>query len=101
MHSFRTLDLAKVFYIESKKMKLPYYLKNQLLRASLSVVLNLSEGNQRSTKKDQLRFMNISLTSLRECQTIIEIEKLNSIKQRADILGAHLFNLIKYYQSKI
>ncbi len=97
MHTFQTLELSKDFYQRTKKIRLPYFIKNQLQRAALSVCLNLSEGNQRRTKKDQLRFFNIAIASLRECQTLIEIENFVMLSKIADHLGASLYKLINHY----
>ncbi|RMG42196.1 MAG: four helix bundle protein, partial [Candidatus Dadabacteria bacterium] len=71
-------------------------LKDQLLRASSSIALNLSEGHGRFPGKDQRRFYRIAFGSLRECQAILqlELEESPAIKM-ADSLGAHLYKLLK------
>jgi len=93
MKNFRTYDLSKNLYQELKTVKLPHYAKNQLLRASLSVILNLAEGNERSTIKDKRRFFVIALTSHREVQALIDAENLLQYSQKADLLGAYLYRL--------
>ena len=72
-------------------------MKDQLLRASSSVALNIAEGSGKRTPKDQARFYAIALGSLRECQAILEIEDIDSIqlKELADQIGAILFKLSK------
>ena len=58
--------------------------------------LNLAEGYGRSTRKDQKRFFDIALGSLRECQAVLEITGENQTpKILADKLAAHIFCLIK------
>ena len=94
---FRSYELSVELYHECKKAQLPYYLKDQLLRASSSVCLNLSEGSAKVSKKERIKFYTTSLASLREIQTIIDLEKgrLDFLFPKADILGAHLYRLCR------
>ena len=80
-------------------MKLPSYLKDQLMRASASISLNLSEGSAKTSKKDRMRFYQIAFASLREVQALIDLEKdkLKTLFPLADSLGAHLFKLCHSY----
>lgn len=48
-------------------------LNNQLSRASISIVLNIAEGNTRYSKKDKARFMTIALGSASECLAVFDI----------------------------
>ncbi|MAZ47352.1 MAG: hypothetical protein CME65_02235 [Halobacteriovoraceae bacterium] len=68
-------------------------MKDQLLRASSSVALNLAEGNARRTNKDRLKFFNIALASLREVQMICKLEDLNRITGKADQVGGMIYAL--------
>ncbi|MBP9838502.1 MAG: four helix bundle protein [Proteobacteria bacterium] len=97
MKNFRTLDIAVKFYRSTKTLPLTGSIKEQLNRASLSIPLNLSEGRSRATLKEQKRFFNIALGSLRECQTILLIEQLDNTAQHKllDKLAAHLYKLIQ------
>jgi len=54
-----------------KNLKTPIYLKDQLLRASSSVALNLAEGSAKQSRKDQARFYQIALGSLKESEAIL------------------------------
>jgi four helix bundle protein len=73
---------------------MPHHLKDQLLRASSSVVLNLSEGSARPTAKDRLRFYFMAFASLREIQGIADLEDaLEDFKPELDRLAAHLYRL--------
>jgi four helix bundle protein len=49
------------------------YLKSQLLRASLSVHLNISEGSGRGRNKEFLHFLRISRGSLEETISLLLI----------------------------
>ena len=93
MSDFRCLNLSIELYKDCKKQKLTYSIKDQLVRASSSVALNLAEGNQRFSNKDKRKFFNIALTSLREVQCIVKMERLKQIELKADQLGAMLFSL--------
>ena len=94
MHEFRTLTQSKKFYQNVKKATVKGYVKDQLYRAAFSICLNLSEGNHRSGK-DRRRLFLYALTSLREVQTIIEVEELDHLSHQADRLGASLYRLTK------
>jgi four helix bundle protein len=50
-----------------------YYLEDQIKRALSSAILNLSEGNGRWSIKDRNRFFDISLASIAEVASIIDI----------------------------
>ena len=49
------------------------YLSDQLKRAMASVVLNLAEGNARSSKPERRRFFEISRASLAEVSACIDL----------------------------
>ena len=94
--NFRTYDLAVQFHKLCRSAQLPDYLKDQLLRASSSVALNLAEGSGRATRGDQARFFHIALGSLRECQAVLDLapKPYGALVGHADTLGAHLYRLI-------
>jgi four helix bundle protein len=92
LQNFRSYQLAVQLHKECKARALPYYLKDQLLRASSSIALNLSEGGARSTSKDRKRFYVIVFASLREVQALIDLEDiLETLRSQADSLGAQFF----------
>ncbi len=97
LKDFQAFNLAKSHYQLCKQLKLPYFLKSQLLRASSSIALTLAEGSGKRTPRDQIRYYSMSLGSLRECQGILELENINhpEIKKLADQLGAILFKLCR------
>jgi len=50
-----------------------YYLADQLQRAITSSVLNLAEGNGKSSPKERKRFFQISLGSLAEVSACLDL----------------------------
>jgi len=95
LENFKAYQLAKDFYWICKTVKLPGFLQEQLMRASSSVALNVSEGSGRRTPPDQRRHFSIAFGSLQECRTILELEKVENpkISHIADQLAAILFTL--------
>ena len=77
-------------------------MRDQLVRASSSIALNLAEGNAKFSSKDKNRYFQTAYGSLRECQTIFRLSENNDseLHQKADQLGACLFKLIKANQQK-
>ena len=59
--------------IFSKIPKGHSYLTDQLYRALTSAILNLSEGNGRTSHKERARFFDISLASISESHSAIDI----------------------------
>ena len=98
IRNFRTYEIAVEFYQRTATLKLPRHLKDQLSRASSSIVLNIAESSGRSSKKEQRRFFEIAFGSLRESQAILALScSTNSQAQNcADILAAHLYKLIQH-----
>ena len=92
---FRTYDLALELYANCEPIKAKPHLKDQLARASLSIVLNIAEGSAKPTKADKRRFYAIALGSVRETQTLLQItNQEQKIIDIADKLGGHLYGLV-------
>ena len=81
-----------------------YELATQLLKASVSIPLNISEGQGRGTDKDFARFLDMATGSLRECETlIIFCERVGLVKrasatrllEQSDEVGRVLFGLLR------
>ncbi len=95
MKRFRTYQIALSFYKDCKRLRLQNPIKNQFERASLSIVLNLSEGSAKPTRADRRKFYHISLGSLREVQTLLDIISDEALINQANILGGYLYKLCK------
>ena len=93
---FRTYKIAVEFHHQCRSAQFPDYLRDQLLRSSSSIALNLAEGSGRSTQKDQLRFFHQAMGSLRESQAALDLSPRSypALVQLADQLGASLYRLI-------
>ena len=97
MNNFRTYTNAVEFYKLCKTICLPYHLREQLNRAASSIALNLAEGRGRSSKKDQLRFFQIAMGSVRECQALLQLAPVvdPQLVKLLDKLAAYNYKLIK------
>ena len=95
--NFRSYNLAVQLYKAAKSIELPHGLKDQLMRASSSVALNLREGSAKPGPKERRRFYLIAFASLREVQAIIDLETDRCVKliDQADTLAAHLYKLTR------
>lgn len=96
MTKFRTLDQAVEFYEIIQSVRASGELRDQLHRAASSIALNLSEGNAKSSANDKKAYFQRSYGSLRECQTILRLLKVESsnVHQSADKLAASLYKLV-------
>ena len=80
MLSFHNLDVYKKIYALNGNVysflkhnnQLPSFMKNQLSRATISIMLNIAEGCGRPTSKDRRNFYVIARSSAFECASIIE-----------------------------
>lgn len=97
MKSFGTLDLAIAFYEKTEQAPVSGHLRDQLLRASSSISLNLSEGNAKRSPKEKKRYYQTAYASAQECKTILRLAKCEDTEviDTADKLNAWLFNLLK------
>lgn len=88
MFDFEKLDVykkAKIFNAEIrafiKVSKLDPTTKDQLRRASFSIVLNIAEGSGRFSKADRRNFYVISRSSVFECIAILDVLKDENIME--------------------
>jgi four helix bundle protein len=85
MKTFQFLDFkvyqdSKIFHLKIVKFvnnKLRqtgrHYLADQIIRSSLSVVLNIAEGSAKKSDKDFAKFLEISLVSLNEVVASLDV----------------------------
>ena len=78
--------------------------RDQLIRASQSIVLNIAEGCGRETQKDRVHFLRISAGSTRECGAILDILYKSSILEEekwkfGKALLIRIISMLKKFQS--
>lgn len=90
---FVALDKATELYLVCETLNIKNPIRDQLLRSSLSIALNLTEGSGRSSKKDKKRFYSIAMGSLREVQCLVRIIGNQNLIREYDYLGALIYGL--------
>jgi four helix bundle protein len=68
-----------VYDIEDRLTGKHRHAKDQLLRASQSITLNIAEGNGKSSYKDRSRFFEITRGSTLECAAIQDVLEIGGI----------------------
>jgi len=92
---FRSYELAIELYQACGRVKAKGEIRSQLERASLSAVLNLSEGAGKPSQPDKRRFYAIAYGSIRETQTILRLLGEVELFNQADKLGAYTYKLMR------
>ena len=107
MNTFRFLDfevykLAKALHQEVIKLTKHFprecnSLADQIFRSSLSVVLNIAEGNGRQSLVERKRFFTISRASANEVASIIEIAYAYNLidKSNFEFFRCNLLQVVK------
>lgn len=96
LKDLRVYQLAVQFYKEIKRVPgMTAIERNQLERAALSVLLNISEGCGRQHRKDRLRFLAIAMGSLRESQALIEVIENSNMADQLDHVAAVLYRFMQ------
>ncbi len=67
-------DYFKKILLISERVK-NYSFKDQIRRASLSIILNIAEGSAKKSDKEFARFLEISIGSLNEAVACLDIMK--------------------------
>ena len=78
MKNYKTYEKSVLLYKEIRKESFPRFLKDQVLRSSSSISLNLAEGSGKMTKKDQKKFYFIALGSLKETKAVCELQEITN-----------------------
>src|ERR1700744_2067293 len=97
LKNFCCYQLSLKFFRLAEQIPCKRFLRDQLERASSAIPLNLAEGSERVSDLDRRRFYRIAMSSLRECQAILDLlrttPKIEEAKRVADELGANVFRL--------
>ncbi|MBI4926104.1 MAG: four helix bundle protein [Bdellovibrio sp.] len=94
LKGFIAYEMAVQLFKECEEVKTNRVLKDQLTRASSSIVLNISEGSTKPSLKDKRRFYSIALGSLRETQSILNLANQDELFELAYKLGGLIYRLV-------
>ena len=111
MFEFQNLEVykkSKTFHLDCKNLivnnKLDTYVKDQLGRASFSIVLNIAEGSGKFSKPDRRNYFTTARASVFECVAILDIlhdtslikkDSFDTYLKKADELSRILYTMIK------
>lgn len=85
-------------------------LKDQIQRASVSIMTNIAEGFSRYHKKEFIRFLNISQSSASELKSLLYIisdleyvdkQKIDNLQNNCEKTKALTLSLLKYVSSQL
>jgi four helix bundle protein len=112
---FRNLEVykkAKEFHLSClnliEQIKPTNYVKDQLGRASMSIVFNIAEGSGKFSKPDRRNFYVIARASIFECVAVVDLlndqnklskEDFDMMLNLADELSRMLYAMIKNLSS--
>jgi four helix bundle protein len=105
-------ELVREVYLacEEGKLAKDFETKSQLKKAALATMNNIAEGFGRFSKKDFIRFLDISQSSAMEVQSILYVlldlnylkeEKISVIRLKAEETKSLTPGLVKYLRSSI
>ena len=112
MFDFEKLDVYKkskdlnkeILQFLKENRQIDSYVRDQLKRASISIVLNIAEGSGKFSKADKRNFYTTSRGSVYECISLLELileekqiakEKFDNFYQKYEILSKMLLGLIR------
>lgn len=99
------IELAKQIYIHTDDGKLnkDFGLRDQLRRATVSITANISEGFERSSRKEYLNFLNIAKGSAGEVRSLLRVAfEVGYLPQdRYDSLNDSALELSRYLSNQI
>ena len=106
------VDLVTNIYALSRNFpgEEKYALCDQMQRAAVSIPANIAEGHARTSRKEFLQFLSISLGSLAELETHLTIanklkylalDRTENILGQTNLLGKRIRSLQKSLQNKV
>jgi four helix bundle protein len=101
MFSYESLEVYKTAYSANKivyrflksNLVIPRFAKDQLGRASLSVLFNIAEGSAKFSNKDRRRFYVIARGSVFECSALV-----NVLHEENEMAKEQVLDLSKMYE---
>jgi four helix bundle protein len=94
LQNFRSYQLALELHQACEQLKAKAAIRDQLSRASLSIVLNLAEGSAKPTAPERRRFYAIALGSLRETEALLHILRAQPQLALVNRLGGCVYRLV-------
>lgn len=111
MFDFHNLDVyakakelnKEILQFLKENKQIDFYIRDQLKRASISIVINIAEGSGKFSKADKRNFYTIARGSVYECVSLLELihdenhitkEKFNFFYQKYETLSKMLLGLI-------
>ena len=111
MFDFQNLDVyqkakelnKEILNFLKENRQIDSYIRDQLKRASISVVINIAEGSGKFSKADKRNFYTISRGSTYECVSLLELileegqiikKQFNDFYQKLEIISKMLLGLI-------
>ena len=98
--------VSEVYNIsQSIHFKKDFSLKDQIIRAAVSIISNIAEGFDSGTNKSFVRYLNISLGSASEVKSILYValdqnyitnDKFNELYEKCDEIKRLITGLKKY-----
>jgi len=95
---------------KSKDFKRDFGLRDQIQRASVSVMSNIAEGYERDSNRELIRFLNYSKGSVGEIRSLLYVafdqeyitkDQFNELKDAATVISIQVANFIKYLQKRV
>ena len=100
----KAFTLNKRIYKLVKKSAIPAYIKDQLGRSTLSIMLNIAEGNGKTGQRDKRNFLVIARASAFETGALIDLlasekdiaaEEANLLLKEIEDISKMLYAIIK------
>ena len=99
----------RLYQLLKNSSSIPPYIKQQLGRASLSIMLNIAEGSAKTSSKDKRNFMVIACASTFETNALIhflaseneiKIEDSSYLSNQLEEISKMLFAMIKQLEGR-
>ena len=102
----KELNKEILIFLRASKL-IDSYIRDQLKRASISIVINIAEGSGKFSKADKRNYYTISRGSVYECVSLLELivdensidgKKFDYFKNKYETISKMLLGLIKSQQ---
>lgn len=104
--------LSKQVYktTKTKDFRKDFSLRDQIQRASVSVMSNIAEGYERDSNKEMIRFLNYSKGSVGEVRSLLYValdqeyisdKQFVELKDDAVLISTQIANFIKYLKKRV